>query len=240
MERLFAEPLFYIFLIYGIAFLLLAWLVAKGAAGSSVPLIGAFNMLALFGLIHGITEMTDWIRFVRKTLGAPDLAVLGWVSQVCLVVSFVVLLQFAVNLFTAQSTSGAVWLIRLIPAAALVVFVLAVLAGGATDIFAIGLLGRHTFGFAAGTLAALALIITANTLSALGDDGLVNGLYVAAAAFALYAVFGGILVKPLFGAPIQLYRSACAVTIALASFSLIRLSSTVGAPPTATVEELAS
>jgi hypothetical protein len=228
MQRLLAEPLFYIFLVYGLSFLLLALLVFKGTGGSrSVPLIAAFNMLALFGLTHGITEMTDWVRFIGRTLGAPEAAPLTWLSQICLVLSFAMLLQFALNLFAAQSTSRMMPVVRLIPLVALIVFIAFVVMRGMTDILAIGLLGRYTFGFASAILAAAAMVQTARALSVLGDEGLVRSLYVAAAGFALYAVFGGVIVKPISGIPIQLFRSVCAVTIAIAAFSLIRLSRTV-------------
>ncbi len=226
--RLLSEPLFYIYLVYGLSFLAVAFLVAKGAAGStSIPLIAAFNMLALFGLAHGITEITDWIRFIRATNGAPEASALLWLSQAMLVLSFVLLLQFAVNLFTAQSSRGAVRLLRAVPAVAAIGFVVYVLTTEMTSIRAIGLLGRYTFGFVSSVLAAIALVITAKTLSLLGDRGLVTALHVAAAAFACYAVFGGLIVQPIAGLPIQLFRSACALTIAVSCFSLIRLSSTV-------------
>ena len=226
--RVLGEPLFYIYLVYGISFLAVAFLVAKGSAGSqSVPLIAAFNMLALFGLAHGITELTDWLRFVRRTLGAPEISALLWLSQVTLVLSFVILFQFAVNLFTAQSSGGVVRRLRLLPAVAAIGFISYVVATGMTSIRAIGLLGRYTFGCVSAALAAVALLMTARTLKVLGDRGLVAGLYVASAAFACYAVFGGVIVDPIAGAPIQLFRSACAVTIALSCFTLIRLSITV-------------
>jgi hypothetical protein len=232
MQLLLGEPLFYIYFIYGVSFLVMAYLVAKGAAGSaSVPLIGAFNMLALFGVMHGITELVDWIRFIRRTLGVPELAGLTWISQVCLILSFVTLLQFALGLFTAQSTSAAVPLIRLLPATALIAFVVIILVRGTSDVLAIGLLGRYTFGFASALLASAGLALTARTLTVLGDRGLTRSLYVAAFAFSCYAVFGGLITKPISGVPIQLFRSACAVTIAFSAFSLLRLSRSVAAGP---------
>lgn len=232
MQQLFREPLFYIFFAYGISFLLMSYFVAKGTAGSgSVPLIAPFNLLALFGLIHGITEMTDWVRFIRKTLGAPESAALVSLSQVCLIVSFVVLLQFAIDLFVAQSVNPGAKLLRGIPSAGIIVFAIVVIVRGMHDILAIGLLGRYTFGFASAALAAMALLITAQALSALGDRGLVVALYVAAGAFVAYAVFGGLMVKPIAGIPIQLFRSFCAVTIAASAFRMIRLSATVAGAP---------
>jgi hypothetical protein len=55
----------------------------------------------------------------------------------------------------------------------------------------------------------------------LGNQRLDRGLNIAAAGFICYAVFGGLLIKPIAGIPIQLFRSACAVTIALSSFAVI-------------------
>ena len=226
------EPLFYIFFIYGLSFLALAFLVFKGTAGSrSVPLIAAFDLLAAFGVTHGITEMTDWVRFIRKTVGQPESTPLAWLSQVCLVLSFVVLLQFGINLLTAQWTSKFIPVLRLIPSLALIVFVGVIVEMRVTNILTIGLLGRYTFGFASAALAAIALVASAKALEPLGDSALVRGLYVAAIAFVAYAVFGGLIVKPIGGVPIQMFRAACAVTIALSCFLLIRLSSTVASGP---------
>ena len=230
--HLLGEPLFYIYFIYGVSFLTLAFLVAKGTSGSrSVPLIAAFDLLALFGLAHGICELTDWVRFIRRTAGAPESHALTSLSQACLVLSFVVLLQFGTNLLTAQWTSRMVPLIRLLPPAAALVFLGIMYATGTTNLLVFGLLGRYTFGFASAALAAIALVATAKALEPLGDRAIVRGLYVAAGAFTLYAVFGGLIVVPIAGVPIQMYRAACAVTIAVSCFSLINLSSTVAAGP---------
>jgi hypothetical protein len=232
MQRLFTEPLFYIYLVYSISFFTVAYLVAKGAAGGrSVPLVAAFNMLALFGLIHGITELTDWVRFIRKSIGAPELDGLTWLSQVSLIVSFVVLLQFAINLLSAQSTGKVVPAVRLFPIAALIAFVAFVFVRQMSDVLAIGLLGRHAFGPASALLAAIAILRTAGILSLLGDRSLVRSLYLAAAAFVCYAVVGGVIVIPIGGVPIQMFRSVCAVAIAVSAFALLKLSTTVAANP---------
>ncbi len=220
MEKLIGEPLFYIFFIYGISFLLLAYLIIKGArAVSSVPLIIAFYMLAVFGFTHGVTEIVDWIRFIVKTLGVAEIRTLTYVSQIFLVVSFVFLLQFGINLLTYRSESKNVY--RAIPLILVGIYGAAIVALGITDILRIGLIGRYSFGFAGALLSAVGLFAVSDTMKPLGNQKLNTALTIAAAGFICYAVFGGLIITPIAGIPIQLFRSACAVTIALASFSVI-------------------
>ena len=220
MDKLTAAPLFYIFFIYGMSFLLMSYLVMKGAlAATSSPLVAAFYLLALFGLTHGITEMTDWVRFILKTLGTGEVKPLTYLSQTFLIASFVLLMQFGTNLLTIQSSRKTV--LRSIPLVLFGAFCVAVIAIGMADILKIGLLARYSFGFTGSVLSAIALVMSAQTMKPLGNRKLVNGLNVAAGGFACYALFGGLIVKPIAGVPIQLFRSACAVTIALSSFAVI-------------------
>jgi hypothetical protein len=220
MEKLIGEPLFYIFFIYGLSFLLMAYLIIKGARlASSTPFIMTFYMLALFGIMHGVTEIVDWIRFIVKTLGVTEIRTLTYISQSFLVISFVVLLQFGINLLTYRSENRRVY--RAIPLILAGVYGVVIAALGITDILKIGLIGRYSFGFAGALLSAAALFVVRNTLKPLGNQKLDRGLTIAAAGFICYAVFGGLIVTPIAGIPIQLFRSACAVTIAFASFSVI-------------------
>ena len=220
MEKLIGEPLFYIFFIYGLSFLLMAYLIIKGARpASSTPLIMTFYMLALFGITHGVTEIVDWIRFIVKTLGVTEIRTLTYVSQIFLVVSFVILLQFGVNLLTYRSQNRSAY--RAIPLVLVGVYGAIIVALGITDIIKIGLIGRYCFGFAGALLSAIALFVVGKTLKPLGNQKLDRGLTTAAAGFICYAVFGGLIITPIAGIPIQLFRSACAVTIAFASFAVI-------------------
>lgn len=220
MQKLVGEPLFYIFFVYGLSFLLMAYLVIKGAmrvvAG---PLVFSFYMLVLFGLTHGITEIVDWVRFILKTLGGGEAKGLTYLSQTSLVISFVFLFQFGLNLLTYQS--GKRSFIRAIPVVLFVAFLMIVLAMGITDILKIGLLGRYTFGFMGSVLSSVALFMAGKTMKFLGNRKLVRGLNIAAAGFACYAVFGGLIITPIAGIPIQLFRSACAITIAFSTFAVL-------------------
>jgi hypothetical protein len=222
MDKVIGEPLFYVYLIYGISFLLIGFLILKEAVGASLgPIIGAFYILAFFGIVHGLAELTDWVRFIRRALGAPDMEALRYVSQGFLILSFVILLQFGINLLTCQSAGKGVRALRVIPTLGLAIFLAAVVARGMSDVLAVGLLARWGFGFTGSAVSAIALAVTAQTMKPLENSKLVSGMRLAAAGFGFYAIFGGLLVGPIGAMPIQLFRAVCAVTIALSSFSVI-------------------
>jgi uncharacterized membrane protein len=222
MDQLVREPLFYIFFVYGVSFLFMSFMVFYGArTAAASPLVYSFYMLALFGLTHGITEIVDWLRFIVKTLGQPEIVALTWLSQIFLIVSFVFLLQFAVNALTHSMEKRKI--IRAVPAVLLGLFVLFVLARGISDIRAIGLKARYGFGFTGAALSAVALFLLAHRMNPLGNSKLVNGLNLTGAAFACYALFGGLIIKPIAGIPIQLFRSACAVTAAFSSVQVLEI-----------------
>ena len=220
MEKLVVQPLFYIFFIYGSSFLLMFHMIARGARrATSAPLISAFSVLALFGLTHGITEMIDWVRFMIKTLGKPEVTVLTYLSQGFLIISFFFLLQFGVNLLSLEYRQKS--FVRVLPAVLLGVFIGTALALGITDVTKIGLLSRYSFGFGGSLLSAAALFHLAVTLKPLENQKLLKGLKVAGFGFACYAVFGGLIINPIGVLPVQLFRAACAVTIAIYTFSFL-------------------
>jgi len=220
MEKLIREPLFYIFFVYGASFLLMFYLVMKGAMKATAgPLVFSFSLLALFGLTHGITEMVDWVRFILKTVGVGEVKVLTYLSQIFLIASFVILFQFGLNLLTYQFEKKS--LIRTIPVILFAVFLAVTMSMGITDILRLGLLARYGFGFTGALLSAIAMFVAANTMKSLGNEKLVTGLNISAAGFACYAVFGGLITTPIAGIPVQLFRAACAVTIAVYAFSVL-------------------
>lgn len=220
MEKLFVEPLFYIFFVYGLSFLIMANLLIGGITkATSITLVSSFYMLVFFGLTHGITELTDWARFSLKTLGAGESEILLYVSQIFLIISFVFLLQFAVNLMTYRSERAG--LVRAIPFVLLAIYIAVVIYLGVYNISRIGLIARYSFGFSGAALSAIMLYKLSNTMKAIGNQKLVRGLTVTAAGFACYAVFGGLITVPILGLPVQLFRAACALTIAIASSSIL-------------------
>jgi hypothetical protein len=220
MERLLVEPLFYIYFIYGLSFLIMAYLVINEITkATSIALVSSFYMLAIFGLMHGTTELIDWLRFISKILGTSEFRFFTYASQILLVLSFVFLLQFGINLLTYKSEKKG--LVRTIPTILFAIFIVVIFARGIDDILEIGLIGRYSFGFTGSAISAITLFILGNTMKPLGNQKLVRGLTIAAIGFACYAVFGGLIVKPVAGLPIQLYRAVCAMTIAISSYSAL-------------------
>ena len=220
MEKLLAEPLFYIYFIYGLSFIIMAFFVINEITkATSITLVSSFYMLAIFGLAHGTAEMIDWLRFIAKIIGVPEFIFFTYASQILMILSFVFLLQFWINLLTYKSENKG--LARSIPFILFVIFIAVIFAMGIDDILQVGLIGRYIFGFTGAALSAITLFNLGNTMKTVGNQKLVKGLTIAAVGFACYAVFGGLIVIPLAGLPIQLFRAACAVIITFASYATL-------------------
>ncbi len=222
MSTLFSEPLFYIYFIYGVSFLVMAGLIYRGIANAtSMALVSSFSMLAVFGITHGTAELVDWVRFIRKTLGHPESIALVYASQLFLIVSFIVLLQFVINLLTYKNSRGK-WL-RAIPSLLAVVYLAAVFSLGISNILQAGLVARYTFGFAGSALSAVMFFRLNGAMRPLGNKKLGQGLTLAGASLAVYALVGGLIISPLFGLPIQMYRAVCAFLIAISASSILEI-----------------
>lgn len=218
MTKLLGEPLFYILFFYGLSFLVMATLIARRTRGKrQIPLISVFQTLALFGLIHGAGEWLDWLALIRKTLGYSEVQALPYLSNFFSVASFVILVQFGLGLLAYESSRRT--LIRLVPLVLAALYVVSMLGLRITDVRTMGLIGRHSFGVVGAVLAAMGMLRVASTMRILGNAGLVRGMAIAGVAFACYAVVGGLVVEPVFGVPVQLFRSLCAATIAGAVWS---------------------
>ena len=86
-----------------------------------------------------------------------------------------------------------------------------------------GLISRRGFGFSGALLSGLAFFSLAKSMKVIGHPRLTNGLIVTGIGFVCYAIFGGLVVEPIFGLPIQLFRAVCAVTIAVYSFAILEI-----------------
>jgi hypothetical protein len=222
MDKVLREPLFYIYFIYGLSFLVMSYVVFRGVRrAASITLVTTFYALVLFGLTHGITEWIDWVRFILKAGDAGEIALLRYLSQIFLVVSFVFLLQFGINLLTFRSEKKSIF--RSVPILFFIVYIIVLLVQKIEDISEAGLIARYCFGFAGSLLSSIALFKLAGSMKSVGSSRLINGLVVTAVGFASYAIFGGLIVGPVAGLPVQLFRAACAFTIAVSSFSILEL-----------------
>lgn len=220
MNMVLREPLFYVYFIYGVSFLVMSYVVFHGIKNATdITFIATFYALVLFGLTHGITELIDWVTFILKIAGKGEIEILKYLSQIFLISSFVILLQFGVSLLTYRSEKAGV--LRFIPVLLLVGYFAVLLMTNVNDVFNAGLIARYSFGFSGALLSGIALYRLANSMKVVGNSKLIKGLGVTAIGFAFYAVFGGLIIKPIIGIPIQLFRASCAFTIAISSFYIL-------------------
>ncbi|OGV63952.1 MAG: hypothetical protein A3K19_00325 [Lentisphaerae bacterium RIFOXYB12_FULL_65_16] len=202
----------FIFLVYGLAFVLLA---AVCASLSRDPVRRLpWHWLGLFGLAHGANEWLDMVA-----LGFGDTPGFAALRLGVMALSFAFLVEFG-RAGLAQ-TSG--WRVgRWIHGALL----LGALLAWPTGVTGLSAAVRYSFGVVGGTLAALALFRASRT-----DRPGALFLTVAAALIAGYALAAGIVVPKasyfpasalnhgsflaVVGVPIQLVRAALAVAIAV-------------------------
>ena len=221
MNQVLTEPLFYIDLFYGISFLLMSFVVFEGTRkASSIIFVPTFYILSGFGLVHGITELIDLVSFILKTSGTGEFRVLTILSQSCLITSFVLLLQFGINILTYKSENKGIY--RSLPVLLFVAYTVYVIFTETSHIRTAGLIARRGFGFSGALLSGLAFFSLAKSMKVIGHPRLTKGLIVTGIGFVCYAVFGGLVVEPILGLPIQLFRAVCAFTIAVYSFTILQ------------------
>jgi len=222
MNQILTESLFYIDLLYGISFLLMSFVIFEGTRkASSIMFVPTFYILGGFGLVHGITELIDWVSFILKTSGAGEFKVLIILSQSCLITSFVLLLQFGINILTYKSEKKGIY--RSLPALLFIAYIAYIFISETSHVRTAGLIARRGFGFSGALLSGLAFFSLAKSMKARGNPRLTNGLVVTGIGFVCYAVFGGLVVEPILGLPIQLFRAVCAFTIAVYSFAILEI-----------------
>jgi hypothetical protein len=223
MIDLLQEPLFYIFFIYALSFLAMTYMLLIRFHGMTFEehgsLVSTFYMLVIFSATHGMAELIDWMRLTIEILSAEEAAFLRYMAQIFAIISFVFLLQFGVNLMSHQS--GKKGFVRALPSVLCAVFLAAIFVMRISDVREIGLIARNGFGFTGSALSAIMFFRLSSAMKTAGKDKVAKGLQLAAAGFACYAVFGGLITKPIFGLPIQLFRAACAFTIAFASTAIL-------------------
>jgi hypothetical protein len=216
MNAVFHQSLFYIYLVYGVSFLVMAYVTSQGIRrATSMVLVSTFQMLVAFGLTHGIREMIDWVTFILESGGHSGTALLKFLSEVFLVVSYVVLLQFAVDLLSYRSERKKAY--RLIPGLLVAAGIVAVVTTRTYNAHQIGLCVRHSFGFAGALLSGVAFCKLAVAMRSIGNTRIEVGLVLGALGFFAYSVFGGLIVTSFAGQPVQIFRALCAFTIAVAS-----------------------
>ena len=243
LSAFFEHNIVVIYFVYGLAFFsmgLLVWLESGRAA--EYRLARAMGPLAGFGIIHGLHE---WFEMFQRLGSASATNIPVWllldeVRTGHLVLSFVLLIIFGARLiyFSRRDESNEQILAYLPAALLLTVWLASVLVtralyapAPADFLAAADALARYILGIPGALLAAWAIVLEQRTFRSRGMPGTGRDLLRAAVALALYGVIGQIfparsflfpanvvnaeLFLDISGVPIQLFRAAVAVTIAV-------------------------
>ncbi|MCE5181622.1 MAG: GAF domain-containing protein [Betaproteobacteria bacterium] len=234
-----------VFFVYGLAFIALALvIIAQPKEENPHELAKQFGLLAAFGLIHGLLEWVDFWIVVRG--GNPSLEI-GKVALLFL--SFGFLFEFGRRLIQSLCAKDSA-----IPALACQMLgkpVYGVVALGFLIEFTIipdwmlaaQIASRYFLGFGGALMAGTGFILCArqNRLQQTGAAHPWTRTYfiLAAIAFFLYGIAGGVVVPPAdvfpsniinypwfistFQFPVQLLRAACAVSVAIAVGNILRI-----------------
>jgi NarL family two-component system sensor histidine kinase YdfH len=224
-----------IYFLYGLAFFSMGILVIlEGNRASDLRLRKALRPLAGFGIVHGIHEWVEMFDQMEILIGHNQPIVPEFVRLALLAISYVSLIAFGTYLLAYTETAQRV--ITLVPLGleAIWVFGLVTLRGnyppdeiwGIADVWT-----RYTLAIPGGLLAAIGLIAQQRAFRRSGLIRFGRDALWAAVAFAWYGVAGQFFVKAtsfslsdvinqdlfmkLFGFPVQLFRAAMAIAVAV-------------------------
>ncbi len=201
-----------IYTLYGSSFILLSCSVLLAVRRAvRLKLVAGFGFLALFGALHGLREFCDLYVLTRPP-DAVDAAAGGWariVSVGLLLLSFAFLLQFAL---VVRSKEESLFLTYL-PWALVGVLLSALAISGHLDVPSTEHAGRWFLGTSASLASAAAMATLGAQFRGLGNRRMALGAFGAAAVFVLYGLFASWHWPEFAGVPIQVCRTACAVSI---------------------------
>jgi signal transduction histidine kinase len=228
----------HIFFVYGLAFFALGLALALDLGRTlDSRFKRALWPLVIFGLVHGFHEWFEMFALIgQQTSGFVPSTGLEWTRVIVLGFSFLALSAFGLGMVrpSEQLLGRNVWFLLTL----LAIYLIGILEIGAwldwsvpDWLRAADSWTRYTLGIPGALLAAWGLLIQRRLFIKEGLSTYVNGLIVAALAFALYGIVGQFVVtpSPLFpstvinserflatvGVPIQLFRAVMAVLVAV-------------------------
>lgn len=215
-----------VYLIYGTSFLLMFLVLTfwKNRV-SHIEIMNDFKYLAGFGILHGLAEYSDIPRFLAwQPAWIYDITKLLLVSG-----SFAALLAFGLNVISAGIEERR-W-IRGIPYGAFLMFIwLLVFAGldfSNTDVGisykAADLAQRYSMGLLGAVLTSYAFFDLSRKMKIIAGNVAGRRFMYGGIGFALYAIFGGMIIFPVFGIPVVVYRSIIAVLITITVIRILKL-----------------
>ncbi|HEY9206426.1 MAG TPA: hypothetical protein VIO58_10950 [Candidatus Methanoperedens sp.] len=207
-----------VYLIYGTSFILMfLTIMVWRKKVSHIQFMNDFTYLAIFGLLHGLTEYSDIPRFLEwQPAWAFDFIKLILVSS-----SFAALLAFGLSIVSAGVEERR-WLHGIALGALFMYFWMLIFLGFMSrdiqiyykDAYnAVELASRYSLGFFGAVISSYAFFDLSKKMDTIvgGKTGL--RFIAAGIGFTLYAIFGGLIVFPVLGIPVVVFRSAIAVLI---------------------------
>lgn len=238
ISAFFVRNIIVIFFVYGLAFFSMGLALALASRRSSeFAFVRAIRPLAAFGLLHGIHE---WIEMFQKvatlTHGYTPLLSHEIIRLIVLILSFVMLLAFGLQLLNSKRANG--WQTYL------ALFGMAVLGGISIAVIDLVLeppleellaqtdvLARYSLGIPGALLGTWAMMAQQRTFREHGMPQFGRDLVWCATALFLYGVVGQIFVRQTslfpsnvihsalflqwFGIPVQLFRAIMAAVLAI-------------------------
>jgi hypothetical protein len=215
-----------IYLLYGMSFIVMYITITMwNKRVSHIQLMDDFRFLAIFALLHGLTEYSNVLRF----LAWQPTWLFDLITLIFAVSSFTALLSFGISVITSGIEEYR-WL-RGIPLGAIwMYFWLIIFVGLDFTNNNIGinyqmadLAQRYTLGFLGALITSYAFIDLSGKIKKIaGNEARRRFVYVGI-AFGLYTIFSGLIVTPVFDVPIVVYRSMISILMTLAVIRIFQL-----------------
>ena len=191
-----------------------------------IEFMNDFGSLAIFALLHGISEYLEIPRFLNwEPVWIFDIMKLILVSS-----SFAALLSFGLNVATAGIEENR-WL-RGIPHGALLMYFwfltflgMNIASGGSTGINynVAELAQRHSLGFLGAIVSSYAFFELSVKINAIAGETAGKKFKYTGVWFALYAIFQGLEINPIPGFPEVIYSCVIAIVITISIINIFQL-----------------
>ena len=216
-----------IYMLYGTIFIaMFLFLTLWRKKVTHIEFMNDFGSLAIFALLHGISEYFEIARFLNwQPVWLFDIMKLILVS--C---SFAALLSFGLNVASAEIEENR-WL-RGIPHGALLMYFwfltfigVDIASGGGTGINynVAELAQRHCLGFLGAIVTSYAFFELSGKINAIAGETAGKKFKYTGVLFALYAIFEGLEINPIPGFPEVIYSCVIAIFITISIINIFQL-----------------
>jgi len=214
---IFQQNMEIVFFFYGLGFFILAVVLYISLLKmGKMPLTNAFWMLFWFALLHGLQEWADMLNIIK---GPSNFLFLT--GLIVGTVSFGFLLQFGINMICVYYEKWS--LAKGIPFIATIMFFWITFFTGNSLNPIFKNAGRFSLGFLGALLSTYGLYIFYNRIKAIISVKIKIGLLLLITSFGTYVFFGGLIITPIAGLPVQLFRMGCAILAAIGSVLILEL-----------------